>query len=104
MRCWLSSEENITGSSAPAVKSCLLPPAPSCNKISGEDLRLRGSSRASFRACASSTYSTLGGTPFWFSLHLSAAVFQAERRACPELAEGISRYDTVCNGRSLGPL
>jgi hypothetical protein len=35
---------------------------------------------------------------------LSVAVFQAERRACPELAEGISRYDTVCNGISLGPL
>jgi hypothetical protein len=35
---------------------------------------------------------------------LSGAVFQAERRACPELAEGISRYDTVCHGRSLGPL
>jgi predicted alternative tryptophan synthase beta-subunit len=35
---------------------------------------------------------------------LGVAVFQAERRACPELAEGISRYDTVCNGRSLGPL
>src|SRR5258708_18106 len=42
---------------------CLLLPAPSCNRISGEDLRQRGSSRASFRACASSTYSTLGGTP-----------------------------------------
>ena len=27
---------------------------------------------------------------------LSAAVLQAERRIC--------RYDTVCNGRSLGPL
>src|SRR5271156_4425090 len=52
-------------SPAPPVKSSLLLPKPSCNKISGEDLRLRGSSRASFRACASSTYSTLGGTPFF---------------------------------------
>src|SRR5881398_1679931 len=59
---------------------CLRPPiaitsllflTPSCNRISGEDLRQRGSSCASFRACASSTYSTLGGTLFWFSLHLS---------------------------------
>ena len=59
-------------SPAPPVGSCLLLPPPSCNRISGEDLRQRGSSRASFRACASSTYSTLGGTPFLFSLHLSA--------------------------------
>src|SRR5271169_720711 len=51
-------------SPAPPAKSCLLLPAPSCNKISGEDLLQRGSSRASFRACASSTYSTLGGTLF----------------------------------------
>src|SRR2546430_2705932 len=58
-------------SPAPPVKSSLLLPAPSCNKISGEDLLQRGSSRASFRACASSTYSTLGVTPFLFSLHLS---------------------------------
>src|ERR1019366_6231374 len=58
-------------SPVPPVQSCLLLPAPSCNRISGEDLRQRGSSRASFRACASSTYSTLGGTPFWSSLHLS---------------------------------
>src|SRR5206468_8593232 len=58
-------------SPAPPVGSCLLLPPPSCNRISGEDLRQRGSSRASFRACASSTYSTLGGTPFLFSLHLS---------------------------------
>jgi hypothetical protein len=35
---------------------------------------------------------------------LSGAVVQAERRACPELVEGISRYDAVCHGRSLGPL
>jgi hypothetical protein len=36
---------------------------------------------------------------------LSVAVLQAERRACPEPdGEGISRYDTVCNGRSLAPL
>src|SRR6478752_10004790 len=48
----------------PPAESCLLLPTPSCNKISGEDLRQRGSSRASFRACASSTYSTLGGTLF----------------------------------------
>src|ERR1019366_7050808 len=58
-------------SPVPPVQSCLLLPAPSCNRISGEDLRQRGSSRASFRACASSTYSTLGGTSFWSSLHLS---------------------------------
>ena len=58
-------------SPAPPARSCLLHPAPSCNKISDEDLLLRGSSRASFRACASSTYSTLGGTPFPLSLHLS---------------------------------
>src|SRR6266480_4238363 len=57
----------------PPAQSCLLLPSRLCNKISGEDLRQRGSSRASFRACASSTYSTLGGTPFLFSLHLSAA-------------------------------
>ncbi len=57
----------------PPAQFCLLLPSPSCNKISGEDLRQRGSSRASFRACASSTYSTLGGTPFSFSLHLSEA-------------------------------
>src|SRR5208282_4736709 len=60
-------------SPVPPAASCLLLPTPSCNKISGEDLRQRGSSRASFRACASSTYSTLGGTPFFVSLHLSAA-------------------------------
>jgi len=36
---------------------------------------------------------------------LSVAVLQAERRACPEPdGEGISRYDAVCHGRSLGPL
>ena len=38
---------------------------------------------------------------------LSVAVLQAERRACPEQAkraEGISRYDAECDGRSLGPL
>src|SRR5208282_4470897 len=64
-------------SPVPLAASCLLLPTPSCNKISGEDLRQRGSSRASFRACASSTYSTLGGTPFFVSLHLSAAVSQA---------------------------
>src|SRR5208282_57718 len=51
-------------SPAPPVRFCLLLPAPSCNRISGEDLRQRGSSRASFRACASRTYSSLGGTPF----------------------------------------
>src|SRR3984957_6321563 len=53
-------------SPGPPVRFSLLLPAPSCNKISGEDLRQRGSSRASFRTCASSTYSTLGGTPFVF--------------------------------------
>jgi hypothetical protein len=42
---------------------------------------------------------------FLMGVILSAAVLQAERRACPEPdGEGISRYDTVCNRRSLGPL
>jgi hypothetical protein len=58
--------------------------------------------RASFRACASSTYSTLGGTPFLFSLHLSAARSQDQvklkaggaRRhgALPGFARGRSRH------------
>src|SRR5678810_1195631 len=60
---------------SPPAESCLLLPTPSCNKISGEDLRQRGSARASFRACASSTYSTLGGTPF-------LVFITSERRSC----------------------
>src|SRR5580704_21082 len=46
----------------PPAPFSLLLPRPSCNKIFDEDLRQRGSSGASFRACASSTYPTLGGT------------------------------------------
>src|ERR1019366_8973091 len=76
-------------SPVPPVQSCLLLPAPSCNRISGEDLRQRGSSRASFRACASSTYSTLGGTPFWSSLHLSEG--NASR------SESVSQSKDPCN-------
>src|SRR5215472_5592067 len=49
----------------------LLSPKPSCSKISGEDLLLRGSFRASFRVCASSTNVPLEAR--LFSLHLSAA-------------------------------
>src|SRR5207247_10234040 len=72
--------ETAESSASVLTARCLRPPiaitsllflTPSCNRISGEDLRQRGSSCASFRACASSTYSTLGGTLFWFSLHLS---------------------------------
>ena len=47
----------------------LLSPKPSCSKISGEDLLLRGSFRASFRVCASSTTVPLEAR--LFSLHLS---------------------------------
>src|ERR1700747_2327955 len=39
-----------------------LHPTPSCNKISGEDLLLRGSSVPPSGFCASSTTVTLGGT------------------------------------------
>ena len=91
-------------SPVPPVQSCLLLPAPSCNRISGEDLRQRGSSRASFRACASSTYSTLGGTPFWSSLHLSEAKDLCNLPALPLAPRGTSSTAVSCPQKLVHPL
>src|SRR6476660_7066928 len=68
----------------------------SCNKISGEDLRQRGSSRASFRACASSTYSILGGTLF-------LVFITSERRPCVRLrTHGRSRRTPIIKRKFVG--
>src|SRR5207247_3538217 len=72
--------ETAESSASVLTARCLRPPiaitsllflTPSCNRISGEDLRQRGSSCASFRACASSTDSPLGRPLFFFSLPLT---------------------------------
>ncbi len=81
----------------PPAKSSLLLLTPSCNKISGEDLRQRGSSRASFRACPSSTYPTLGGTPFLFSLHLSGVSVSRSEAAAPlRMTGGTDFFESYC--------
>src|SRR5580698_9157885 len=56
---------------APPLNSVPLNPKPSCNKMLGEGPLLRGSSRASFRVCASSTIVPLEAR--LFSYHLSEA-------------------------------
>jgi hypothetical protein len=65
----------------------VLSPAPSSNKMPGEGPPLRGSSRASFRVCASSTIVPLEAR--LFSYHLSPPAFwQAKNLLFPVLANG----------------